>query len=91
MFTEEQLKQLREVIRHEMKTAVEPLATKDEVAAVDRKIDALRAETHAGFERLAGDIGGLVNDIGEYIDKRLRPLEKRVDRLEEHVGLPKPQ
>jgi len=85
MFTEEQLKQLGEV----MEQKLAPLERR--MDTVQDEVRSLRGETQAGFERLAHDIGGLVNAIGAYIDKRLRPLEKRVERLEEHVGLPKPQ
>jgi uncharacterized protein involved in exopolysaccharide biosynthesis len=87
MFTEEQLKQLREVIRDEVKTAVEPLATKEEVAAVDRKIDALRAEMQEGFKQLTEDIGEYLNKL----EPRVTHLEHRLDDLEEQLDFPKPQ
>jgi hypothetical protein len=78
------LDQLRGVIRQEVKGAVAPLATREEMHAGFAQVNAV-------LHKLTEDVATLVSDIGDYIDKRLRPLEKRVDRLDEHVGLPKPQ
>ena len=75
------------VTRDEVKAAVAPLATKAEVAAVDQKIDRLRAEMQEGFNRLSEDIGEYLNKL----EPRVTHLEHRVDDVEEQLDFPKPQ
>ncbi len=77
MFTEEQLNQLREVIKAETEPIKKQLDTVEmKVEAVNSKLD----RTHKELAELSRDI---LLTVGEHHDK----LEKRVTRLEQHADL----
>lgn len=80
MFTEEQIKQLREVIT----SATDPI--KKQLDTVEMKVEAVNSKLDQAHKELAELSRDILLEVGENHDK----LEKRVSRLEQHTGLPHP-
>jgi hypothetical protein len=86
------LKEIGEILAH----VVKHMATKDDLAAVekrlDRRIDKLDAKIDSVESNLAGKIKRLDTKLTKFeeheIDKRLQ-LEVRVSAIEKHLGLDK--
>jgi prefoldin subunit 5 len=86
------LKEIADMLAH----VVKHMATKDDLAAVekrlDRRIDKLDAKIDSVESNLAGKINRLDTKLTKFeereIDKRLQ-LEVRVSAIEKHLGLDK--
>ena len=82
------LNELGEMLAH----VVKHMATKDDIARLNSRVDKLDAKIDSAESNLAGKINLLDSKLGKFeereIDKRLQ-LEVRVSAIEKHLGLDK--
>ena len=82
------LKELGDMLAH----VVKHMATKDDIARLNSRVDKLDAKIDSAESNLAGKINLLDSKLGKFeereIDKRLQ-LEVRVSAIEKHLGLDK--
>lgn len=78
MLTKNDLNQIREVVREEIKLEVEPLDNKliAKIDSLDKKLD-----------KVQGDMGEYLN----HLEPRVTAVEKRLDNIEEDLNFPKAQ
>jgi hypothetical protein len=88
MAKETTLKEVGEMLAH----VVEHMATKDDIARLDKRIDKLDAKIDTVESNLAGKISRIDAKLTKFeeseIDKRLQ-LEVRVSAIEKHLGIEK--
>ncbi len=87
MFTDEQLAQLRRIMREE----AEPLHAKIDGTAerLNAKIDGVEQRLGAKLDASQKEFGALLSEILQVVSEHHVNLKRRVTRLEEHGGLPK--
>ena len=82
------LNELGDMLTH----VVKHMATKDDIARLDKRIDKLDAKIDSVESNLAGKVNRLDTKLTKFeeheIDKRLQ-LEVRVTAIEKHLGLDK--
>ncbi len=110
MFTDEQLKQLRGVMREEVESEAEEtrrdahlanLHLKAELSAIKDRLKTVEIDTKKTRETVIAldqkfdashvDMGGLLHEILDTVSDHHTKLAHRVERIEGHLGLPKPE
>lgn len=81
MLTQNDLKQIRNVIKEE----VAPV--RNDFETLDKKLDRVQADIDKKLDRVQEDI----SEILTALDQRQTQIESRVDRLEAEVGIVIPQ
>lgn len=88
MFTNEDLKQFREIIKEEIALNNTVLSTifKVELGETNNKIDEARVESKADIK----EVNASIQDLERKVINKNKEQDRRIDNLEEHTDTPNP-
>ena len=92
MLTKNDLQQIRGVVREEAGTLDKKFGAKFD--KLDKKIDGVESSLSTKINKLDQKLDKVQEDISVYLNKlepRVTAVEIRVNDIEEHLDLPKPQ